>query len=147
MVAHLVAHGWTEGDRTAYRRGLGLDTGELLTFLGATQPQKWDKLLALHGSADKAQQRFAKRLADELTSRGTIDVLRRGVTDLGVHVDLLYPEPAHELTPELRELYNANRCTVVRQLAHSKRNPADAVDLALFVNGIPVATAELKTGI
>jgi type I restriction enzyme R subunit len=144
IVAHLTAHGWHEGDASSYRRNLGLDTAELFTFLGATQREKWDKLLALHGDADRAQQRFAKRLADELTSRGTSDVLRRGVTDLGVHVDLLYPEPAHELTPEFRELYDANCCTVTRQLLHSESNPGDAVDLTLFVNGIPVATAELK---
>ncbi len=145
VVAHLTGHGWYVGDRTSYRRELGIDTGELLTFFGATQPEKWDRLISLHGSADKAQQRFAKRLADELTSRGTIDVLRRGVTDLGVHVDLLYAEPAHELTPELRRLFEANRCTVVRQLGHSESNLADAVDLTLLVNGLPVATAELKT--
>jgi type I restriction enzyme R subunit len=145
IVADLVQHGWHEGDRTAYRRDLGLDPTELLTFLQATQPQSWDKLVALHGSTDKAQQRLSKRVADELTSRGTIDVLRRGVTDLGVHVDLLYAEPAHELTPELRELYDENRCTIVRQLAHSESNPSGAVDLTLLVNGLPVATAELKT--
>jgi type I restriction enzyme R subunit len=145
IVAHLVQHGWHQGDRTAYRRDLGLDPTELLTFVQATQPQSWDKLVALHGSTDKAQQRLSKRVADELTSRGTIDVLRRGVTDLGVHVDLFYTEPAHELTPELRELYDENRCTVVRQLAHSESSAADTVDLALLVNGVPVATAELKT--
>ena len=145
IVDHLVQHGWHQGDRTAYRRDLGLDPIELLTFVQATQPQSWDKLVALHGSTDKAQQRLSKRVADELTSRGTIDVLRRGATDLGVHVDLLYAEPAHELTPELRELYDENRCTVVRQLAHSESNAADAVDLTLLVNGVPLATAELKT--
>ncbi|MDP9434826.1 MAG: hypothetical protein M3P93_06360 [Actinomycetota bacterium] len=79
-------HGWHQGDRTAYRRDLGLDPTELLTFLRGTQPQSWDKLVGLHGSTDKAQQRLSKRVADELTSRGTIDVLRRGVTDLGVHL-------------------------------------------------------------
>jgi type I restriction enzyme R subunit len=145
VVAHLSAHNWHRGDRTAYRRDLGLDPTELLAFVQATQPHSWDKLVALHGSTDKAQQRLCKRVADELTSRGTIDVLRRGVTDLGVHVDLLYAEPAHELTPELRELYDENRCTVVRQLAHSESNATDAVDLTLLVNGVPVATAELKT--
>jgi type I restriction enzyme R subunit len=145
IVDHLVRHGWHRGDRTAYRRDLGLDVSELLAFVQATQPASWDKLVALHGSTDKAQQRLSKRVADELTSRGTIDVLRRGVTDLGVHVDLLYAEPAHELTPELRELYDENRCTVVRQLAHSESNATDAVDLTLLVNGVPVATAELKT--
>ncbi len=145
IVAHLTAHGWREGDRAAYRRDLGLHVGELLGFVRETQPEAWDKLVRLHGGEERAGQRLTKRVADELTSRGTIDVLRRGVVDLGVPVTVLYAEPAHELTPELRALYDTNRCTVVRQLPHSESNPLDAVDLALLVNGVPVATAELKT--
>jgi type I restriction enzyme R subunit len=137
--------GWHTGDSTTYRRELGLDTAELFTFLGATQIEAWEKLTTLHGSQDTAQRKFAKRLADELTARGTVDVLRNGVVDLGVRFQLLYPAPAHELTPELRELYDANRCTVIRQLPHSESHPQDAVDVGLFVNGIPIATAELKT--
>ena len=69
IVAHLAQRGWTAGDRTAYRRDLGLDPTELLAFVQATQPQSWDKLVALHGSTDKAQQRLTKRVADEVTSR------------------------------------------------------------------------------
>ena len=143
--AHLLGHRWHQGDPSSYSRALGLDTTQLLTFLGASQSEKWAKLVALHGSPDLAQSKFERRLADELTSRGVIDVLRRGVKDLGVHFDLAYFAPAHDLTPELRELYGANRLSVTRQVHHSESNPAASVDLVLFVNGIPLATAELKT--
>jgi type I restriction enzyme, R subunit len=142
---HLLGHGWHQGDPSAYSRPLGMDTVELLTFLGASQQESWAKLVALHGSPDLAQSKFERRLADELTSRGVIDVLRRGVKDLGVHFDLAYFAPAHDLTPELRVLYDANRLSVTRQVHHSESNPAASVDLVLFVNGIPLATAELKT--
>ncbi|MGQ0464414.1 MAG: type I restriction endonuclease subunit R [Sporichthyaceae bacterium] len=147
VVAHLTSPqgGWSEGAADSYRRDLGLDTSDLFAFLGATQIEAWEKLVGLHGSQETAQKKFAKRLADELTARGTVDVLRNGVTDLGVKFHLLFPAPAHELTPEIRDLYEGNRCTVTRQVHHSESKPQDAVDLTLFVNGIPVATAELKT--
>jgi type I restriction enzyme, R subunit len=147
VVAHLTSPqgGWHAGAADSYRRDLGLDTVELFTFLGATQIEAWEKLVALHSSQDTAQRKFAKRLADELTARGTVDVLRNGVVDLGVRFQLLFPAPAHELTPEIRDLYDGNRCTVTRQVPHSESHPMDTVDLALFINGIPVATAELKT--
>ena len=74
-----------------------------------------------------------------------MDVLRRGVKDLGVTVKLAFFAPAHELTPELRELFDANRLVVTRQVHHSESNTGDAVDLMLCINGLPVATAELKT--
>jgi type I restriction enzyme, R subunit len=143
--SHLLGNGWHEGDPSSYSRALGLDTAELLTFLGASQPQKWAKLVALHGGPDLAQSKFERRLADELTARGVIDVLRKGVKDLGEHFDMAYFAPAHDLTPELRGLYDANRLSVTRQVHHSESNPAASVDLVLFVNGIPLATAELKT--
>jgi type I restriction enzyme, R subunit len=142
--AHLLAHGWVQGTASHYRRDLGLDTAVLFEFIGATQPQEWERLLGLHGGADRAQAAFAKRLASEIDSRGTIDVLRRGVDDLGVKIRLAFFRPAHELTPGLRSLYDANRLVVTRQVHHSESNPADSVDLLLSLNGLPVATAELK---
>jgi type I restriction enzyme R subunit len=141
---HLLDHGWVQGQGSSYDRSLGLDTSELFTFIGATQGDKWEKLCSLHGNQPLAQQKFARRLADELSSRGVVDVLRRGVKDLGVHIELAYFAPAHDLTPELRELFDANRLSVTRQVHHSESNPSDSVDVLLAVNGIPVATAELK---
>ena len=71
--------------RPLYRVDLGLDTYELLAFLHATQPEKWEQLIGLRGGQDKAQQMFSKRVADEIDSRGTIHVLRRRDED-GRHV-------------------------------------------------------------
>lgn len=141
----LMLAGWHGGGSTAYNKALGLDPTELFAFIEASQPLKWEKLLGFHGGEAVAREKFARRVADELTARGTVDVLRRGVKDLSVHVDLCYFAPAHGLTAELQELYAANRLTVVRQMHHSESNPADSVDVALLVNGIPTATAELKT--
>ena len=142
--AHLLAHGWHQGANTSYDRELALDTVELFTFVGATQADVWEKLIARHGGdQETAQRKFKQRLNDELARRGVIDVLRRGVTDLGVKIELAYFRPAHGLTPTLAQRYAANRCTVTRQLRYAAGHHAE-LDLALFVNGLPVATVELK---
>ncbi len=65
----------------------------------------------------------AKRLAAELDARGTVEVLRQGVVDLGVTIRLAFFQPAHGLTPELQELYAANRVSVTRQLAYELARP------------------------
>jgi type I restriction enzyme, R subunit len=95
--AHLLRNGWQQGVASEYRRDLGLDTGALFEFIGATQPKQWQRLIALHGGADRAQHRFTKRLAAEIDSRGTIDVLRRGVEDTGVKMRLAFFKPGHAL--------------------------------------------------
>lgn len=123
---------------------LGLDTAELFVFIGETQSEVWEKLLGRYGNdPDVAQRGFAKRLASEIDNRGTVDVLRHGVVDLGVTIRLAFFKPAHDLTPELMMLYRANRLSVTRQLAF-EANSTKTLDITLFVNGIPTATAELK---
>ncbi len=97
---------------------LGLDLAELFTFIRATQARDWENLSKLHGGEDRAQGRFADRLARELYGRGTVDVLRHGVVDLGVKIRLAYFRPAHGLTPDLVARYGANRLTVTRQLPY-----------------------------
>jgi type I restriction enzyme R subunit len=141
---HLLANGWSKGDPKAYDVALGLTPPELFEFLSVSQPDEWEQLLARHGGEAKAKAKVAKRVADELTSRGTIDVLRKGVKDSGVTFRTAFFQPANTLTPELWTRYESNRLTVVRQLHHSESKPSDSLDVALFVNGIPVATAELK---
>ncbi|MGH3005678.1 MAG: type I restriction endonuclease subunit R [Gaiellaceae bacterium] len=138
--------GYTKGDPRAFDRALGLDPGEVLAFVLATQPDEWRELAGRHGGDGAARANFLRRLASELDERGTVDVLRRGVKDLGVEIRLAYFKPAHGLTPELVARYDANRLVLVRQLAYGA-DETKAIDLALFVNGIPVATAELKNPI
>lgn len=135
--------GNASGDFDAER---GLDLAELFAFVAATQADEWERLSKLHGGEAKARERFADRLAKELDARGAVDVLRHGVVDLGVTVRLAFFKPAHGLTPQLVARYEANRLTVTRQLPYES-DTNKTLDLALFVNGIPTATAELKNAI
>jgi type I restriction enzyme R subunit len=143
--AHLLEHGGYQKSFPAnFDATLGLDTSELFTFIDATQPKQWENLLGRYGNdpAD-AQSGFAKRLASEIDNRGTVDVLRHGVSDHGITLQLAYFKPAHGLTEALTALYDANRVTVTRQFPYEATSKK-TIDLALLVNGIPVATAELK---
>ena len=96
-----------------------------------------------HGDDAATRKAVADRIAKEIDKRGTVDVIRHGVQDFGINFKLAYFKPAHELTPELRARYDANRLTVRRQLPFAA-GQTKTLDLALFINGIPVATAELK---
>jgi type I restriction enzyme, R subunit len=123
---------------------LGFDTAELFAFIEATQAAEWAKLVKAHGGEEaQARQRFGQRLAQQIDERGTVDVLRHGVRDQNVEVRLSYRKPAFGVAPELVAHYDANRLTVTRQLPFDPES-GKTLDLCLFVNGIPVATAELK---
>lgn len=145
ITEYLGTHGWLVGDKANYSRELGLDLVELVAFIEISQPKVWARLVTTHGSESAATSKFSKRLASELTERGVIDVLRKGVKDMGVKVELAFFAPAHELTEDLSVLYASNRLTVTRQVKMSETKVDDSIDLVFFVNGIPVATAELKS--
>jgi len=136
--------GWVQGDKNNYSRPLGLDVEELRLFIQATQPEAWKKLAGYHGGQTQAWSKFTKRLASELNDRGVIDVLRKGVKDTGVKIELAYFAAANELTADLKRLYDGNRLCVTRQVKMSESATDDSMDLMFFVNGIPTATAELK---
>ncbi len=144
VTALTTSGGYSAGINQNYDVASGIDTSELFLFIGATQVERWNELIVRHGGdPDDAQARFTQRLAAELDRRGTLDVLRRGVEDQGLRFDLAYFRPAHAKNPELVELYHRNRLTVTRQLRYSDQH-GKSVDLCLFVNGLPVATVELK---
>lgn len=142
--AHLTERGWGSVPPSSYDRVLGLFPDEVIAFVQQSQPKAWQQLVARHGGETGARQRFVKVVADAIDHRGTISVLRGTVKDSGVTVRMCWFKPANTLTPESVTRYEANRCAVVRQLHHSESRPADSLDLVLVVNGIPVATAELK---
>ena len=147
ICAHLAAHGWlhAEGDAALFDRASGLFMPDLLAWLQATQPQAFDKLGATHGTA--LPQVLAERVRKNLNERGTLDVLRRGVEMLGLKEPLMLAQfkPALAINPETQTRYGANRLRVVRQVTHSPNRPKDELDLVLFLNGVAVATAELKS--
>ncbi|MGB7292126.1 MAG: DEAD/DEAH box helicase family protein [Thermodesulfobacteriota bacterium] len=128
-------------NNTDYDKKLSLDTELVLAFIYATQPDEWGKLKKQHGS--QVQEKFLKRLADEIGKRGTLDVLRKGVRDYGCYFDLFYPLPASTLNVAYQKLFQANMFRVMRQVYFSERNNK-SVDMVLFINGLPIITIELK---
>ncbi|WP_059410994.1 type I restriction endonuclease subunit R [Cupriavidus basilensis] len=143
----LAANGWlyAEGDAAHYDRVSALYLPDLLAWIEATQPDTWQRLTKTHGPALK--ERLAERVRKSLNERGTLDVLRRGVEMLGLKepLSLVQFKPALAINPVILQHYAANRLRVVRQVRHSPNHPQDALDLVLFLNGVPVATAELKS--
>ncbi|MGH3273359.1 MAG: type I restriction endonuclease subunit R, partial [Streptosporangiaceae bacterium] len=136
--------GWSPG-RGSFEADLGIDTGDLSQFIGATQQDNWERLIELYGGVQEtAQRQFAQRVAAEIDARGVLDVLRQGVRDRGVQIELAYFRPGHTLAADALAGYQANVLTVARQVHYSVRYPLLSVDMALFVNGLPVATVELK---
>lgn len=143
----LAANGWhyAEGDAAHYDRIHALYLPDLLAWIEETQSDTLKRLTKTHGSALNA--RLAERVRKSLNERGTLDVLRRGVEMLGLKepLSLVQFKPALAINPVTQQHYTANRLRVVRQVRHSPNHPQDALDLVLFVNGIPVATVELKS--
>lgn len=138
--------GYVRRTSADYDEDLCLDPELVIRFIQATQPREWSKLKRQYG--EKARARFLHRLIKEIEKHGTIDVLRNGVKDRGAKIRLVYFQPPTGLNPALQKKYQANLFSVVRQLAYSvddkdKRHRL-TLDLAIFLNGIPLFTAELK---
>jgi type I restriction enzyme R subunit len=152
ITSHLVAHrgyrvcklGTDAEWRSEFDANLGLDTRELFAFIEETQRMQWESLVKAHGGDDAlVRQRFVQRLAQQIDERGTVDVLRHGIRDQNVEIRLSYRKPAFGVAPELVADYDANRLTVTRQLPFDPES-SKTLDLCLFLNGIPLATAEVK---
>ncbi len=147
IVASLLDGGWELGNTADYRADLGLDTAQLFTFIGATQAQEWAELLGYYADdPDAAQRGFARRLDQAITNDGLLDVLRKGIKDHGVRIRLAYFKPSLVTSDAILDDYRRNRLTVVRELPYATKQSdrGNRLDLTLFLNGIPVATAELK---
>ena len=143
----LANNGWlyAEDDAAQYDRTNALFLPDLLAWIETTQHDTWQRLTQTHGPA--LNERLAERVRKSLNERGTLDVLRRGVEMLGLKepLSLVQFKPALAINPVIQQHYASNRLRVVRQVRHSLNNPQNALDLVLFVNGIAVATAELKS--
>ncbi len=135
------APGYIESSPEDYDRNHAVDWKQLLAFLQATQPRIVEQL----GITDEGPKRlkFLARLQGEIAKRGIISVLRNGIEHYPVHVDLFYGAPSPD-NVKAKKNYNANIFSVTRQLRYSKDETQLALDLCLFINGLPIATFELK---
>jgi len=141
---HLLASGYHANVPEAYDKTLCLIPAEVLRFIQETQPNEYEKLEKQYG-ADTASK-LCFRLSREIQRRGTLDVLRKGIKDMGVKFQLAYFKPTSGMNPEHQKLYQGNRFSVVRQLKYSKKNE-NSIDMVLFLNGVPIITAELKNSL
>ena len=136
--------GWICGDPVDYDREYCVDLAQLSAFLTQTQP---DAAVALGLDDDgPTRRKFLARLQGEITRRGTIDVLRHGIKHGAHGIDLFYGTPSRG-NVRAQERYAANRFSVSRQLRYSRDETQLALDLALFINGLPIATFELKNSL
>ena len=136
--------GWSCGNPHDYDRTYCVDLVQLSAFLGDTQPEAADSLSLSEHSPTR--QKFLARLQREISKRGTIDVLRNGLRHLSLDLYLFYgtPSPGNE---QAQERFELNRFTVTRQLRYSMDETQLALDIGLFINGLPVFTFELKNSL
>lgn len=142
LEAHLLAHGWIKGTDQKYDKAHALYPDDLLAFVQRTQPVEWEKFRKWHNG--DTERVFLDRIAEQLDKHGTLHVLRHGFKDRDARFFLCQFRPAHDANPLLWDHYGADRLTIIRQLHYSLHNE-NCIDVVLFVNGVPVATAELKT--
>ena len=136
--------GWSGGSFHDYDREYCVDLVQLAAFLRDTQPEASEALaLSEDGPTRRA---FLTRLQGEVAKRGTIDVLRNGIKHGPLHLDLFYGTPS-EHNPQAQERFAQNRFTVTRQLRYSRDEAQRALDIGLFINGLPVFTFELKNSL
>ena len=136
--------GWICGTPEDYDREYCVDLAQLSAFLRETQGEVADALDL--GQDGPTRRKFLARLQGEITKRGTIDVLRHGLKHGPHHLDLFYGTPSPG-NARAAERYAQNRFSVTRQLRYSRDETQRALDLGLFINGLPVATFELKNSL
>jgi type I restriction enzyme R subunit len=167
VLAQMRTAGWKLGDSARYHRAQALYPEDVIGFVRETQPEQWEKFCALY-PADP-EQKLLERVAEQLAKAdpnaadkamrtfGTLGVLRHGLRDRGTRFALCQFKPEHELNPDTLARYAKNRLRIVpelvyspwasaaEQLATGAKAKAGRIDLVLFVNGLPVATLELKS--
>jgi len=138
---YLLAHGYTAVDRGGFDRERAIFPETVLAFIRETQPREWAKLEALHG--DRTGEQILGDLCKWMDANGALATLRHGFKCYGRTLHAAFFKAAHELNPELEARYAANRLGLTRQLRYSPRSEK-SLDVTLSLNGIPIATVELK---
>ena len=144
IVERLHSSGWKVGESKNYHTEYALYPEDLIAWIKATQPKKWEKLYALNGS--ETEKRILDRLDDELNKKGTIHIFRNGFNMAGAGtIEISESAPEDQRNQAVIERYNANILRVVPQLKYHPSKDSGILDLVFFINGLPMATMEIKT--
>lgn len=133
--------GYLKGLSKDFDAQTGIFPTYVTNFLKYSQPKAWDKLTNIHKS--DVEQKVLQRLLKELELRGTLDVVRNGFTDYGVRFSMGFFKPETSLNPDAVDLYAKNHLSVTRQVYY-ERTGNNSIDMVLALNGLPIATIELK---
>lgn len=139
--ADLTASGYFKRESDAYDKTLCLIPDDVVNFLIATQPAKWEAYQKQHGSSVK--DTLLSKIKDEIDKRGTLELLRKPFASYGVYFDFAFFKPASGLNESYMKKYQGNIFSVMRQVKYSTKNE-NSLDMAFFLNGLPVTTFELK---
>ena len=136
---------YERGDPNNYDREFCVDRATFFGFMQNTQPKSAERVGI--GTTTNAEDRFLKRLSDQIQTRGIVDVLRNGIKDRDVTITLYYSKPASSNNPTAAKQYASNIFTVTRQLRFSSDKKSLALDIVIFINGLPLITFELKNNL
>ena len=152
FVAQLIqSQGYIERSDSDYNPELALDKELLVNFVRQTQPESWALMESKFGS--KVEEMFCKEVDKKLKSSDIVTVLREGIQfTWGAAIKLCYFKPASNVNPNLEKLYESNVLSAIRQVYYSIKDKGEkgknnSIDVVLFLNGIPVATLELKNAL
>jgi type I restriction enzyme, R subunit len=133
--------GWVKGSNKDWDKERALFPSHVLSFIQSTQPKEWDEFQKMHGS--QFETMLITTLVKELVLKGTLTVLRHGFKFYGKELKIAYFKPAHGLNQEVIEKYSKNQLAITRQVpCHPNDN--SSIDLVFSLNGLPIATCELK---
>jgi type I restriction enzyme R subunit len=141
IIEHLTNNGWFEGNASNFSSEIALDKKAVLDFIQTSQPKEWELLKSYY--KEETENKFIQRLFKELDLRGMLDVIRHGIIDSGIKFKMAFFKPDSGLNPDTLKQYGYNRHYVTRQVFYSSKNKK-SIDLLLLLNGLPVATIELK---
>jgi len=143
IVRHLTENGYRLGKPTNYIKEFAVDSVQLFAFLQATQAEAVKELGI--ANEDIARRQFLQRLQNEITQRGIIDVLRKGISHFSARLDMYksLPSPGNE---QAAKAFKQNIFSVTRQVRYSKAN-GNTLDMVIFINGLPLITMELKNSL
>lgn len=144
IIEHLTNSGYEQFKSTEFDKDLCLIKDDVIAFILTTQPNEYNKLQRQYG--EDTQNKLLYRLSREISKNGTLQVLRKGIKDRGCKFRFAYFKPSSKMNPEHLVLYGRNQFSIIRQLKYSKRNE-NSIDIAIFLNGIPIITAELKNSL
>ncbi|MBA2797140.1 type I restriction endonuclease subunit R [Aeromonas veronii] len=145
IIAQLAASGWLVGESSHYDKERALYPEDLIAFVQESQPEGWQKFSKFYGEQPERHLLDGAVRQLKRSEGGTLWLLRNQIEDRGHRLKVASFKPDHDLNPELLARYQANRLRVVPELVYSPHGYDGRIDLTLFLNGIPVATLELKS--